>query len=227
MSETLTDTELIDRVWEDWSSRFSGDVSAKYTPDDVDDDLFGIADLYLRGYEGTFEFLVSLQEDVVTNGKQLTPGAAKGVLNCMVADAKRTRGITGGGGGKPLKSIPEFGCYAVGVDGYVDLYRVKSWLPKDSDTELVMVEGQNVPDSMYLWGMVAVINPDTMTYNIRSKITDEVMRESARMLIESTPKQRVEYSKAYQVETGRDPLTNKVVDKQVAKKAAAKKEPSF
>lgn len=195
--DALSNDELVDHVYAVWGERYNGDVTAKFAPEDVDEELLSIARMWLTEYTGDFEFLVSVKMGIEQENKQFTAGAAKGVLNCMVAEAKRKRGISGGGGGKKINHLPGIGLYAVELNDYIDLYQVKAWTPKGTDKKLLMVQGRNIPDAQHEWEMVAVIDPEQMTYNILRKITDEVMRETIRMLVESTKDEQLEYTKKY------------------------------
>lgn len=210
---TFTAEELINLVWADHQTRFPDDPSAKYTADDVDNDLYSLADLYVRDYEGEFDFLVDVKAKLDL-GNTLSSGAAKGVLNCMLA-AKR-RSIGGGGGSIPLTALPALAYYAVPHDDFIDLYHTKTWTPKGSEDELIMVEATNVPDSAYTWGMAAVIDPAAMTARILNKIQDPISRGSLTTLLKGTTEEHARWIAEFSRLTGRDAITGRVTDRAAA-----------
>lgn len=62
----------------------------KFTPDDVagNDELYRAACKYARDYDDDFDFMLDMRDALAEWGK-LTPGQAKGVLNCMLAELRR------------------------------------------------------------------------------------------------------------------------------------------
>lgn len=211
MTDSLyTPDELIDAVWEDYISRYPAQ-DTKYTADDVDENLYAMADLYVRNYDGDFAFLVDVKAKM-DEGNTLSAGAAKGVLNCMTA-AYRRRG--GGGGGIPLTTLPNVGYYAVPVQEYVELLRVSPWTPKNSTDELLMISATNVPDSLYAFGMAGVIDPAAKTYRILNKIDDAIQREAITNLVMAEPEKRQLWSEQFETMTGKHHLTGRVTNKSV------------
>jgi len=62
-------------------------AGTKFTPEEVTPDLRAIASVWLFAYDGSFDFLVDLK--VKAQSYALSNGQLKGVLNCMLADAKK------------------------------------------------------------------------------------------------------------------------------------------
>jgi len=62
-------------------------AGTKFTPEEVTPDLRAIAEVWLFAYDGSFDFLVDLK--VKAQSYALSAGQLKGVLNCMLADAKK------------------------------------------------------------------------------------------------------------------------------------------
>ena len=183
----MSDINIVDHVYNIWGERFGGDTSAKFSAGDVDDELLSLAAIYLADYEGDFEFLVSVKQDIDA-GKTMSPGIAKGILNCVVAEAKRQRNI-GGGGGTPIAHVPAPGFYRVTVGAYTDTFRIRDWTPQGTDKKLLMVSAQFVPESDNEWTMVAVIDPIAKTYNLRKAVTDEVIRANTNALLSASPEE--------------------------------------
>lgn len=61
----------------------------KFQPEDIDALLLRGATQYARLYTGTFSFMVDMK--IKATRSWLTEGQAKGVLNCMMAEVRRTR----------------------------------------------------------------------------------------------------------------------------------------
>lgn len=60
----------------------------KFDVADVTPELHAFAERYARTYEGTFEYMLDMRAAMVSYGR-LTPGQAKGTLNCARADVLR------------------------------------------------------------------------------------------------------------------------------------------
>ena len=122
----------------------------KFTEADVDGDLYEAASIYAYHYEGDFQFMRDMH-DRRCAGK-LTTGMAKGVLNCMLADARRARAATasdtGTSGGDVLasfagKTLPD-GIYAVPVNGRQYTVKIEhpNWGSFDPGDQVVSMPGQ-------------------------------------------------------------------------------------
>lgn len=64
-------------------------IGRKFTQDDLTPELYGAAEAYAKAYEGDFAYMVEMR-DKVRRFAGLSDGQAKGVLNCMAAEGKRT-----------------------------------------------------------------------------------------------------------------------------------------
>jgi hypothetical protein len=62
----------------------------KLDTDDVDPELWQAAEEYALAYDGDFEFMVSMRS-TMRSAMHLSAGQAKGVLNCMRAEAQRSK----------------------------------------------------------------------------------------------------------------------------------------
>ena len=188
MTDNAISTDsIVNQVFDIWGQRFGGDMTAKFTSTDVDDELLSLARLYIADYDGDFEFLVSVATAINDEGRQLTAGMAKGVLNCMVAEAKRSRGFTSVG--TPITTMPQWGYYAVTVNEDIIFLRVNSWTPKDSAKTLTAVSEYSYNHERP-WNMVAVADATTNTYNVLRKVDDALTKTAIHALLQGDKTQQ-------------------------------------
>jgi hypothetical protein len=102
-------------------------LGRKFEAEDMDSGLVKFAQAWLDAYAGDFAFLLDLRN----KGKRLTPGQAKGVLNCYRADHFRNKPkATPAPSGKSTTALPEVpaGRYALdtqeGATNATAFYRV-------------------------------------------------------------------------------------------------------
>lgn len=81
--ERVTDDDFVKLV----NERF---LDRKFEVSDLTPELHAYAEWWAREYQGTFEFVVDMRANMVNFGR-LTPGQAKGTLNCARADVIRAR----------------------------------------------------------------------------------------------------------------------------------------
>jgi len=85
----------------------AGIVGAKFEISEMTPSLIGAAERYVARYTGSFEFIVDLKN------RQLSPGQAKGALNCLLAAVRRdAKPIIAPAAGEDFASIPAFLCAA-------------------------------------------------------------------------------------------------------------------
>ena len=72
---------------------------------------------YLKGYTGDFDYLTAMS-DRVGKGKSLSSNMAKGVVNCILAEARR------GEESSVATSTPDPGHYALSIDGKMRFFHV-------------------------------------------------------------------------------------------------------
>lgn len=98
----------------------------KWEAGDVTDDLRLQVEDWLLEQQPTFEFLVDMKAELKSKG-QLSPGQAKGVWNCVRADALRQRTQAPKLPGKVhnVKPIDQDGFYYLERDGEVTIYKVQ------------------------------------------------------------------------------------------------------
>lgn len=81
-------------------------LGRKVEPDDVTDELVSAATEWAKAWTGTFEFMVDMHNRAVRG--PLSPGQAKGVLNCWRADLNRRPSTVDAGG---FAKVTEDGMY--------------------------------------------------------------------------------------------------------------------
>ena len=64
-------------------------LDRKFEVSDLTPELRQAARMYAASYEGDFEYLIDMRDRLIAaNGAFLSDGQSKGVLNCLMADAK-------------------------------------------------------------------------------------------------------------------------------------------
>jgi hypothetical protein len=98
----------------------------KFQVSEMTPELIARADEYTRDYAGTFSFMLSVQRSRSRYGN-ITPGQAKGALNCLLAEKRRERSERRHAAARQiatnLPDVPE-GRYAVELDGVLKFYKV-------------------------------------------------------------------------------------------------------
>ena len=64
-------------------------LDRKFETSDLTPELRQAARMYAASYEGDFEWMVGMRDQVILNGSFFTDNQSKGILNCLMADAKR------------------------------------------------------------------------------------------------------------------------------------------
>jgi len=69
--------------------RIGNALGRKFEASDMTPELRQAAHLYAATYEGDFDYMVGMRDETASGRMFLTDGQSKGVLNCLMADAKR------------------------------------------------------------------------------------------------------------------------------------------
>jgi hypothetical protein len=86
-------------------------LDRKFEVSDMTVELRQAARMYAATYQGDFEYMVTMRDAVASSGAFLSDGQAKGVLNCLMADARRR--LAAKPQASPATSLPVGGAVAV------------------------------------------------------------------------------------------------------------------
>lgn len=85
----MQNTELTARDMFNAAFKIGKALDRKFEASDMSPLLRQAARMYAASYEGDFGYMVEMRAAVAGNGAFLSDGQAKGVLNCLMADARR------------------------------------------------------------------------------------------------------------------------------------------